>query len=246
MTDRAEVEVEALHRRAASDENVVGLVTIGSRAAGAYVEARSDFDVYVVLASEADGWRTPHGSPVEVWPMTLAEYRGHALPGSPDAWNRPSFINARVELDRLDGEIGELTRRKARLEPEEATEIGSSALDDYINSMYRSLRNLEAGRVLEGRLDGLESISPLLTTVFALDGRVRPFNKWLVHELDRRPVSWADLVTTVDVLARDPSAATQRSVFNELEPRARAAGLGRVIDEWEPDVAWLRGGPSAS
>ena len=36
----------------------------------------------------------------------------------------------------------------------------ATALDDYINALYRSLRNLEGGRALGGRLDAVESIGP--------------------------------------------------------------------------------------
>ena len=53
--------------------------------------------------------------------------------------NRPTFLRTRVDLDRLDGEIERLVARKARLDPEEARGIAAAALDDYVNSLYRSL-----------------------------------------------------------------------------------------------------------
>jgi hypothetical protein len=76
---------------------------------------------------------------------------------------------------------------------------------------------------------------------FALEGRVRPFNKWLLKELERRLLGWPNLAALVETVVSDPSPSTQRMVFNESEPRVRAAGLSEVVDSWEPDVSWLRG-----
>ena len=88
-------------------------------------------------------------------------------------------------------------------------------------------------------------MSPLLDFLFAVEGRVRPFNKFLRYELERRPLD--DPAFTVDALfvglaairAGDPDE--QRRMFRDVERLARRHGLGDVIDGWEPDVAWLRG-----
>jgi hypothetical protein len=240
-----ETRYRELLERVARDPAVVGVVAFGSRGAGAFVTPDSDVDAFVIVdGPEALSYpyATNHGDAVEVWPITLEKFRTHALPGSPEAWNRPAFLTARVDFDRLDGEIGRIVERKRRLAPDEAT--ADSALDGYINSMYRSLRNLEGGRTLEGRLDGLESIGPLLTTAFALDGRVRPFNKWLRFDLEAEPLTLPDLagiLDQVDRIAADPTTAHQREAFRAIERAARATGHGGVVDSWEPDVAWLRG-----
>ena len=248
MADRAvEAAYAALLERARGDPAVVGVVVFGSRAAGPYARDDSDVDAFVVIDGSpeaAAAWSTPHGSPVEVWAMTLEAFRAHALPGDAAAWNRPALIRARADLDKLDGEIGRIVDRKRRLEPDEARALVDSALDDAINSMYRALRNLEGGRELGGRLDALESIGPLLTTVFALEGRVRPFNKWLAFELEQEPLrtpAFAGLLERIAGLTAEPAAEHIRAAFRMLEGPARAAGHGAVVDGWEPDVAWLRG-----
>ena len=231
-----------LLQRARADPNVVGVLAVGPTAAGMFVTERSDIDCYVITGTADGSWSTPHGSSVEVWAMTLEAFHTHALEGRPDAWNRPTFLRTRIDLDRLDGEIERIVERKRSLAIDEAERLAGAALDDYINSLYRSLRNLEAGRALEGRLDAIESIGPLLTTAFALDGRVRPFNKWLIAELQDRPVSIAELLELVEGIARDGDPSVQRRAFCAVEAAARTAGLGAVVDGWEPDVPWLRGG----
>jgi predicted nucleotidyltransferase len=239
--DEIEREYRAFLASAAADENVVGVVLSGSRAAGVFVTDRSDFDVFVVAREPDDRWAFVYDSPVEIVAMTPETFETYALPGTRDAWNRPAFLYAKVEIDRLDGEIGRIVERKRRLAPDEARAIAADSLDGYINALFRSLRNLGAGRELEGRLDAAETIPPLLTTAFALEARVRPFNKWLRHDLEREPLAVEGLLEHVDRVRRDGDPGEQRAMFRIMERHARARGHGAVVDSWEPNVGWLRG-----
>jgi hypothetical protein len=238
-------EIERAYRAflgsAAADENVVGVVLSGSRGAGVFVTDRSDFDVFVVTREPDDRWPFVYGSAVEMVALTLDSFETYALPDGRDSWNRPAFLFAKVEVDKLDGAIGRIVERKRRLTPDEATSIAAESLDDYINTLLRSLKNLEAGRDLEGRLDAAESIPPLLTTAFALEGRVRPFNKWLSYDLERQPLAIEGLLSRIDRIRRDADPREQRAMFRDVERLARDAGHAAVVDSWEPNVAWLRG-----
>lgn len=202
---------------------------------------KSDYDLYIVLREPSDRYPFTYGARIEMIAQPLDEFRHHGLPGSESEWNRPTFLHVRVEIDKLDGEIHRLVADKARLAPDEARKVASAALDDYVNSLYRSLRNDAAGRALAARLDALESIEPLLVTLFAFDGRVRPFNKWLEYDVQRQPLSFPDVVERMESLARRPTAAAQRRLFRDVERLARDRGFAPVIDSWEPNVAWLRG-----
>lgn len=234
---------EAMLTALIADPNVVGVVVTGSRGADRYVSARSDVDLRVVTTAPDQRWSTPHGSPVEAWAMTLEAFREHGMAGTPTAWDRPTFLRVRIDLDRTDGEIAALVERKARLDGAEAAATASAALDEYLNSLVRSLRNLEAGRSLEGRLDANESVAPLLTALFAIEARVRPYNKWLGLELQEWPLRLTDPLALVDRLGTDPSTGDQRAVFATVEPIVRAAGHGGVVDGWAPELDWLRRGP---
>ena len=185
------------------------MVLSGSRGAGTFVTDASDYDVFVIVRRPDDRWRFVYASPVEMVAMTIEEFESYALPGARDGWNRPAFLLARVEIDRLDGAIGRIVERKRRLTPDEARRIAGESLDDYMNTLLRSLKNLEAGRDLEGRLDAIESLSPLLTTAFALDGRVRPFNKWLRHDLGREPLTMDGLLERVERIVQHPGPDEQ-------------------------------------
>jgi predicted nucleotidyltransferase len=242
-------EYAAVLGRAQTDPEVIGVVVFGSRAAGPFATATSDVDCFIVLADDAidpDRWHTNHGDPVEIWAIQLAAFGDHALPGSGTEWNRPAFLRARVDLDRLDGEIERIVERKRRLTAAEAGTTTRTALGEYLNSLFRALRNLEGGRTLEGRLDAVECVGPMLTAAFAFEGRVRPFNKWLRFELAAEPLAepkLAGLATIADLIVASPTPDRIRDAFRRMEAVARRRGFGDVVDGWEPDVAWLRGGP---
>jgi predicted nucleotidyltransferase len=232
---------EQLLATASADEAVVGIVLVGSRVVAGFATERSDHDVYVILSRDDDRYAFVHGAAVETIPVTLDAFRTYALPGSGSEWDRPAFLNARVEIDKLNGEIGRLVARKARLEEDEARSLAAESLDAYINALYRSLRNGDAGRWTEGHLDAAESIPPLLTALFALERRVRPYNKWLMWELAAAPLPIDRVLERAEEILRTGDPAVQRGVFRDVEPIARARGISGIIDGWEPDLAYLRG-----
>jgi hypothetical protein len=240
-------EYDELVERAGADDDVLGLILTGSRGRGFRVRPDSDHDVRLVLRDDAeDTYSTPHGSPVEVAVLTASEFERVGLPGSGSEWDRYSYVDCQVVLDKLDGEISRLVDAKAHLTESEAHVLAAAALDDYVNSYYRAARNHQNDLPLEARLDAAESAGHFLTALFALHRRVRPFNKFLGWELRRRPLG--DEAWSVDVLlprlqriVGPGDLAEQQALFRAVEALARAEGHGGVIDGWEPDVAWLRG-----
>jgi len=100
-----------------------------------------------------------------------------------------------------------------------------------MNSLYRGLKR-PAG--IGGRLHEAEAAGHLLTLLFALEGRVRPFHDYLEWELEHHPLErWDDLVALLE--------GDQHELFRRVEPHVRERGLGDVVDSWEPDVAFMRG-----
>jgi hypothetical protein len=232
-----------------TDGGVLGLVLTGSRGSGAFVTDESDWDVRLVVRDEVrDDYRrrygTPHGSRVEVFVLTRSQLEGVGEVGSPSAWDRPSYVHAEVVLDR--GGIAELVDAMRRLGPEVALTLAAEQLDDYVNSYFRSAKSHRLGLDAEAHLDAAESIPALLATLFALHGRVRPFNKHLRRELEAEPLPgerWAVgvLLPRLETILATGDLEAQQRLFRDVEELARAHGLGDVIDGWEPDVAWLRG-----
>lgn len=218
-------------------DEILGLYVFGSRGRKFMVDERSDWDVCVVLAGREAReefereFPFAHGARVEIVSTTLDEMRGDVSEHA-----RYAAAHADVVLDKTGGELTRVVAEQESLPDGSRDSIVRESLDDYINQTYRSLR-------YGTRLDAVEAVPPALRTIFALENRVRPYNKYLEWELRHHPLEgWtADaLLPLLDrVLTGDPEA--QHELFRRVEEPARRAGFGDVVDGWEPDVPWLRG-----
>ncbi len=250
--DEREARFDQLVAFAKEDPDVLGLYVFGSRGrSDGLSDERSDYDVGVVLGDHPGAvdrfdkrWPYVHGAAVEVTRATLAELRLAGSYGSPSEWSRPLYAQVDLLLDKT-GEIAAVLDEKRRVPPTVRQDLVRRSLDDYINSTYRSLRYRMVGATAGARLDAAECIPPLLTAIFGIEGRVRPFNKYLAWELDAAPLrfpAWAGtrLVARLTAIL-DGSPAELHALFRDVHDAAAAAGYADVIDGWEPDVAWLRG-----
>lgn len=218
-------------------EDVVGLYVFGSRGRDFMVDERSDWDVCVVLAGRSEQaafdreFPYVHGARVEIASATLDELRAAS-----SEHGRYAAAHARVVVDKTGGELARVVAEMESLPPGTRDAVVREALDAYVNQTYRSLR-------YSTRLDAVEAVPHALRAVFALAGRVRPYNKYLEWELREHPLEgWSaeELLPLLDrVLAGE--AAAQHELFRLVEAQARREGFGDVVDGWEPDVAWLRG-----
>jgi hypothetical protein len=99
------------------------------------------------------------------------------------------------------------------------------------------------GQALAARLDAADSVRFLLETLFTLDRRPRPYNKYLEWELTRFPLpGWGTgtLLDTVAHISGTGDVSTQRHIFAQAEAAARRAGHGAVLDAWGEDLELMR------
>jgi hypothetical protein len=179
--------------------------------------------------------------------LRISTFERLAETDSPLAWDRPSYLHATVLVDRLGGRIEALVEALRTLGAAEARGLAAAQLDNYVNSYFRALKNAAIGLTVESHLDAAESIPPLLAALFALHGRVRPFNRHLAFDLERAPLGrgWlasGDLLPRVERIITTGDLELQAALFRNVETLARRSGLGDVIDGWEPDVESLRTG----
>ena len=222
--------LDELIARARADDNVIGVIHSGSRGRDAYVTEKSDWDAFVIVREERGDYEFVHGSDLELSEITL-----DVLAAPPD-WARPAFLSLVPQLDKT-GEVADALRSATTVDPATA----GRPLDAYVNSYYRSAKNARVGLELASLLDAQESIPWYLEFVFAVHGRVRPYNKWLEWELREHPLSFDLDLGRLERIARTGALDEQQALFRETEALAREHGHGDPIDGWEPDVAWLRG-----
>ncbi|UED88587.1 hypothetical protein K4G22_19855 [Streptomyces profundus] len=242
-------DLDALLAQAHDDPSVLGVLLSGSQAHDGMPTRHSDHDIHVVVRDEGpsafadwDGYRSPR---LDLAVFTLAEFTRRGLPGDEQPWMRYAHVHARVLFDRLDGGIAEILERKRALLPDEARAAVDGWLDAYVNQTYRSLKSFRDGRPDLGHLDAAESMPFFLEVVFALNRRVRPYNKYLSWELANHPLEtpgWTAerLLPLLRRLLADGDPGTQRELFAEVELMARAAGHDAVLDSWGTDLELLR------
>jgi hypothetical protein len=227
----------------------LGLVLSGSAGRGMATE-RSDLDVFVVLTDEAAaGRRTTKSPAVDEVPWPLGELEELPAFGTDGWWYRWSCAWVPVLLDRTDGAIAEAVRRQATLSLQEQRDVlvAHDRLDGYVNYAFRALKNDRDGRPLESRLDAAESVPWLLDTVFALEGRVRPYMKYLPWELRTHPLPGWPADGTLDLLERtlDGDPAAVRATFARVEQAVAghpaAEELTAIVAGWGDQLDLLRG-----
>ncbi|MGX6606131.1 nucleotidyltransferase domain-containing protein [Micromonosporaceae bacterium Da 78-11] len=216
--------------RAAADPGISGVILTGSRARGTQT-ARSDYDVTVAVAEQAQPWRHTRTDTLDEVVCTV-----EALADTSPHWNRYSYRGAKVLLDRLDGGIAELVERQATLSAEEATRHARTSLDGYLNQLYRCVKSRRDGFADAALLDEVESLPWLLETVFALHGRLRPYNKYLRWELENFPLpgQW-----TAALMPDEVRTASLR-LFPAVESLARRNGHADVLESWGNDIELIR------
>jgi hypothetical protein len=230
---------------ARADPAVLALVLIGSHAHEGLATHHSDHDLWVVLDDDAatdltdfSGHRTAE---LDLVVVRLAEFKAAGMPG----FMRYGLARGKVVLDRLGGGVAEILAAKARLGEAEAFTAAGEWLDSYANSLYRSVKNARDGHRLASRLDAAESMGYLLETLFALDRRPRPYNKYLEWELRHEPLpGWntEHLLATIGHITATGSVEAQRALFAEVEARARRVGHGATLDAWGDDLKLMKEG----
>ena len=242
-TDRARVTALAERNLADHGDGFLGLVLSGSAGRGMATD-RSDLDVFVVLDDEAAAGRTTAHSPeVDEIPWSRSELDTVGVFGTEDWWHRWSCAWAPVLLDRTGGELAAALRRQATLTPDEADAvlIDHDRLDGWVNFAYRALKSDRDGRAPEARLDAAESVPWLLDVVFAMAGRVRPYNKYLAWELRTHPVDgWpADALLGLVGRSLDGDVGALRETFVRVRAACAAydarrghTRTGDMVDGW--------------
>lgn len=233
---------EDVRAYAEANGKVLGLVLFGSRGRGIGVDEWSDWDVVLVARDDEtaralrERFPSEHGAPVEVFVETLGSLDRAGELGGADEWRRYLYAHLTPLVDRTNGELQRVLDAK-EVVPEDVHESrAAAAVDAFVNALYRARR-------YGLRLDAAECAPLLLNAAFALAGRIRPYNKYLAWELEHHPLDGWPLRETL-ALVDDLLAGEERALvdaFRRVEGQARAAGLGHVIDSWEPDVPWLRG-----
>lgn len=237
----------ALFNRLHADGSVLGVFLSGSRGKAFHTDA-SDYDVYIVVTDEGlkeAEHRYPfrYGANIDCIVISLSSFRAHAEPSSPDAWDRYSFAHVEVLFGRASEEVQELVNRKGQLSTEERTQTLRDSLDAYLNAVYRTFKCLRKGNRLGAKLEAAQSIPPLLSFLFGLEGRHAPFAGYLEREmttypLDTLPLPVAKFLAGLEGTLQADIVAI-KLFLDQVDRLGHAEGLGNVFAAWDEAYPWM-------
>lgn len=236
------------------DPSIIGIILTGSAARGMATQ-HSDVDVMVIRDEPATAEPREDRKILEVdeLPRTLQKIENVPAPASNNAWERWSYAWSIILRDDAGGRVTEAVRRQATFTDEEVRKllVEESRLDWFINDSFRALKSHRDGRPRAARMDSAGAVPPMIELIFALAGRVAPYNKYLEWELTNHPLpseEWRDgrLLSYVEGML-DGDVASVRAAFQAVERECRAYDkkkgrqeLGDIIDEWGSDLDIFR------
>ncbi|MFA6415952.1 MAG: hypothetical protein WCW56_00505 [Candidatus Paceibacterota bacterium] len=236
---KAKEAYDSFIEKAENDGRIIGIILSGGRGKDAQSE-NSDYDVILITTDEGfDSVKQdyPKSDFIDSLPHAISEFRDYAKSGTRSQYDKYTFTHNKAVLDKT-GEIQKLVDDKGALEPDFIKKAVHDALGGYQNSLHRALKNTRDGNVLAGLLDASETIPRILNFIFALEGRVRPFNKFLAWELDnypleKLPMESKDLLLKIETIAKTGDVEIQKEILAMIRQMAIANGFSEEIADWD-------------
>ena len=239
-----------IFKEAKEDKNILGLILAGSRGKGLH-NKHSDFDILLIVRHNPRQYErkyceyciVPNQLGVEIGVLDLPSFRKYAEFGSRYEWDRYSFAHIKARLDKT-GEIQKLIDEKSRIPESKIRQFTRGALDAYINSVFRSLKCKSDGNKICARLEAIKEIPLFITVLFALDGRVSPYYKYLEWELTEYPIKQfpmtsREILLSIMRLADSADCATQQELLGLCHQVFDQKGYGGVFKDWGHNMQWM-------
>lgn len=232
---------------AQSDPDIIGLFSTGSCGKGLITD-ESDFDATMIVKDEVLGnYREKYkgfgGILCDLTVKAMAGLREAAIWGGPMAWDRYNYTHLRAEVDKT-GEIQKLIDEKGIVPEENRKDFISASLDGFINQVFRSVKCFRDGNEIASQLEAADGLPSLLNAIFGLEGRIKPFYKYLDWELTNFPLKklpWSkeEFINILLNIARTGDLKVQQEVLRKIEKVFRAEGFNEVFDSWEEMLPWM-------
>lgn len=242
----AEQQFNSLLQETKSNPDLIGFFLSGSRGKG-FEDENSDYDVTIIAKDEvAKKYQAKYGKiafkDIDLSVMSLAEFRQYAAWCSPENWDRYDFVRVKALVDKT-GKVQPLIDKKGSVSKEKRQELIRQSLDAYINSVFRGVKCWRGNNKTGARLEAAASIPYLLVLVFALEGRIRPYYRYLEKELRNYPLRklpWSNKIFTEMIMEILTTAdlKTQQKILKKIEQVFRQAGFGQVFDDWGGKDKW--------
>ncbi len=236
------IQAKAFEMLAESSDNVVGYFMSGSYGMG-FTHGRRNLDpVFIVKSGKKKALEKELSgigldlSNCEITIYTHSEFKSLDLSGTSGMGStRYDYVHARAAVDKT-GDIQSAMDKLGRLSEKERIFFGEGYLDAYITGFYRSLRASRENWQLAPHLEASRSIINAIDFIFASEGRITPYPKYLEWELNHHPVDFMlsaeYMLKLMGSILSNIDARAQTILFDAISIKARSYGFGHIIDKW--------------
>ena len=212
-------DYEKIFKEAQENEDVVGFILVGSRGKG-FENEHSDYDSVMIIKDEAtnaihDKYEKMTLDNVDLSVRSFSDFKTFAGWESPESWDRYNYAHVKILVDRTGGELEKLVKEKSQIPPDKLNKFIDWWIDGYVNGVYRSVKCIRNNNMFGAHLEAVNSMLDLLTLVFAMNGRHRPFLGYIQKELEKYPLenlSWSpkEFVENYTMIVRNHISRTPR------------------------------------
>ncbi|MCF7831402.1 MAG: hypothetical protein K9M36_00760 [Candidatus Pacebacteria bacterium] len=241
--ENLEQKYQSVLKDCTENEHIIGLFWGGSRGkSDDFITENSDMDIYVILSDSApkevkEKMESYVSSWVEIRVMHITELKNHATWGGSHEWDRYNFAHNKPIIDKT-GEIEKIMEEKGLLPENVKASVIKDSLDAYINEVYRSAKYYRDGKDMAGYLDAVESLPFLMAALYALEGRVKPYNKYFEWELKNHPLKFLpfdveEFIADYLEISRTGNFETQAKIYKAVKKLFIEQGYKDIFDEWK-------------
>ncbi len=243
MKEDLEQKYKLVLKDCTENENIIGLFLSGSLGKSIdFITKKSDLDVCVILSDSApkelrEKMKSYLSNLFEIKVLSLTELINHATWGSDNEWDRYNFTHNKPVIDKT-GELVKIMEEKGTLPESVRDAVIKNSLDSYINQVYRSAKHYRDERNVSGYLDAVESLPYLMTSLYALEGRIKPYNKYFEWELKNYPLkslpfNIEEFIADYLEISKTGNFEKQAKIYKAVKKLFIEQGYKNIFDEWK-------------
>jgi len=234
-------------KEAQENDDIVGFILTGSRSKG-FENEHSDYDAIMIVKDEAakaihDRYEEEKVRDFDLTVCSMSDFKTFAAWDGPEAWDRYDYAHVKILVDKTNGELEQLAKEKGYIPQDKLSAFVDTWIDGYVNGVYRSVKCIRNGNSFGAHLEASNSMLDLLTLVFALNGRHRPFLGYVEKELEKYPLEnllWSpsEFVAKIKKVFETADLETQQELLKGVEKMCRRNKHGHMFDGWEGKDKW--------
>ncbi len=240
-------DYEKILDEAKNNSDIVGFILVGSRGKG-FENEHSDYDAVMVVKDDVanvmhDKYEMQTLDDVDLSVHSLSDFKTFAAWETPESWDRYNYAHVKILVDKTGGELEKIVHEKGHIPQEKLDKFIDWWIDGYVNGVYRSVKCIRNGNLFGAHIEAANSMLDLLTLVFAMNGRHRPFLGYAEKELkayplERLPWSSGEFVAKMKKVLETADLKTQQELLSGIEKLSREMGHGKMFDGWEGKDKW--------